>query len=123
MSDAARVAAFMESWGLEADGIRDDLLDLLREVRAESTQQDTITNGQLSKLSPAVLAEINQRAQVLLAQLAPHGAIVTEELKSRIREELVRVILEALIAAGMNEQHAKLIAAFMSMAIKLKEKA
>lgn len=115
MRDEERVAAFMKAWGLEADGIRDDLLALLADVRG-AEHNDVIAG------SVVPFGNIETRVRTLIAELSPVHSAAAPGLIAQVRKEVVEIIVDELTKAGMTGDSAKVFAGFLSMAFKLTPK-
>lgn len=111
-SDAARVADFMQDWGLEADGIRLGLLALLAEVRQEATIAAV----------PMDPKGVEAAAAKVLAEMAPPGTPVTPELLTRVRSRIREVVEASMVEAGMSSAQAMAMSALLVGTMKLKEK-
>jgi hypothetical protein len=97
-NDEARVRKFMEVWGIEADGIRIDLLALLRLVRIQERRGAAKSDRVVLAVSRA-----ERRVRDLLARRAPIGTVITPELLSSVNHEVLGVVIEELSKGGMSE--------------------
>lgn len=104
----------MEAWGLEADGIRGDLLDMLRQVRLEERASAPSIDGVMSR------AEV--KIGEILRRLGPSGTRVTPAVIAAAHRAIAGVFKEELMLAGMGESTATALAGVLVAVTKIKER-
>jgi hypothetical protein len=114
MTDEERVQGFMETWGLEACEIRDDLLTLLADVRAENAQAPSQVE---------IMKRCEPRIHEVLKRLAPTKDKVTPQVLDACHREIGRIYREELIASGLGPTAATALAALLQAATRLTPKA
>lgn len=111
--DEAEVKAFMDAWRLEAPGMRDDLLAMLRRAREDAAGQDPYG---------AVMTRAEARIREVLARLGPPGTEVTPALLSKVQREITAIVKDELVTSGMGENMAMGLAAILATAMRVRQR-